>query len=132
METMKGIAMNELPVIVSNAGSDETITSTGCKTMEKNPIITILEKQDRERKQRAAQSEWNLNRHRRLVDIIEKDGEQVSDYMYEQLYVRINELRVNENGKVCYLSFYPPSKRVISILTRHNDAIRENLHYITS
>ena len=98
--------------------------------MEKNLIITILEKQDRERQQRAAQSEWNLNRHRRLVDTIEKDGGQVSDYMYGQLYFNINGLRVNENGKVCYLSFYPPSKRVLSILARHNDAIRENLRYI--
>ena len=100
--------------------------------MEKNLIITILEKQNREREQRAAQSEWNLNRHRRLVDTIEKDGGQVSDYMYGYLYSSINGLRVNENGKVCYLSFYPPSKRVLSILTRHNDAIRGNLHYITS
>lgn len=100
--------------------------------MEQNPIITILERQDRERAQRAAQSEWNLNRHRRLVDIIEKDGEQVSDYMYEWLYSSINGLRVSESGKVGYVSFYPPSKRVLSILARHNDAIRENLHYIMS
>lgn len=95
--------------------------------MEQNPIIAILEKQNQERIQRAAQSEWNLNRHRRLVEVIERDGEQVSDYMYEWLYSNIIGLRINESGRVCYLSFYSPSKRILSILARHNDSIRENL-----
>lgn len=100
--------------------------------MEKNPLITIIEKQEAERRERAAQSEWCLTKQRRLVEVIEQDGGTVSDYMWNLILGNVNGLRVNDSGKVCYLSFYPASKRILSLLAQHNTAIRENLKKIYS
>ena len=100
--------------------------------MERNPLISIIEKQEAERHERAAQSEWCLTKQRRLVEVIEQDGGTVSNYMWDMILGSVNGLRVNDSGKVCYLSFYPPSKRILSLLAQHNNAIRDNLKKIYS
>lgn len=98
----------------------------------KNPIITILENQEAERREWASLSEWNMVRQTRLVEVIEQDGGTVSNYMWDLILGNVNGLRINDSGKVCYLSFYPPSKRILSLLARHNKAIKENLKKIYS
>lgn len=98
--------------------------------MESTVVIKIIEKQEAERRERALKCEWCLTKQRRLVEVIEQDGGDVSNYMWDLLLTNVNGLRINDGGKVCYLSFYPPSKRILSLLVRHNEAIRANLKKI--
>lgn len=98
----------------------------------KDIVVSILEKQEREVKQRAAISEWGLTQTRRLSSIIEADGGTVSSALWDLFLFNITGLRINPQGKVVYLSFCKrPSKRILTELARHNSAIVKNFNYIT-
>ena len=97
-----------------------------------NIIIDVLEKQEKERKAQAMQSEWSLTNVRRLTEVLEKAGATVSSHLWDLFCFNINGLRINQDGKVCYLSFYKPSKRILNIFARYNNVIVENFDYITS
>lgn len=98
----------------------------------KNIFAQAIKKQDDQLKTQAEQrKEWGLLQVSRLTDVIEADGGNVSDYMWNMFLFNINGLRINSDGKVCYLSFYKPSKRILSMLSKHNNAIVERFNYIT-
>ena len=99
--------------------------------MNSNPIIAILEKQEEERKQRVSLQEWGVGNRNRLVSILESEGAVISNNMWDLLLFNINGLRINEAGKVCYLSFYKPSKRILTLLARYNNVIIKNFDEIT-
>ena len=96
-----------------------------------NPIIKILENQEQQRREIAKQSEWSLTNVRKLTEVLENAGATVSNHLWDLFVFKINGLRINENGQVCYLSFYKPSKRILNIFSRYNDIIVENFNYIT-
>ena len=99
--------------------------------MMDNPVIKILEKQEQQRREIAKQSEWSLTNVTRLTEVLENAGATVSNHLWDLFVFNINGLRINENGKVCYLSFYKPSKKILNVLSKYNDVIVENFNYIT-
>jgi len=97
-----------------------------------NPIIKIIENQEKARKEKAKlQEEWGILQRQRLVDVLERSGATITNNMWDMLLFKINGLRISENGKVCYLSFYKPSKRILTLFSRYNRIIVDNFKYIT-
>jgi hypothetical protein len=100
--------------------------------MSNNIIATILEKEEQKRKAEAQQrQEWGMSQRNRLVEVLEKAGATISNHMWDLLLFNINGLRINAEGKICYLSFYKESKRIMDLLRRYNSVIIENFNYIT-
>lgn len=97
--------------------------------MESNIIIDILNRQEAERK--ANKTEWGCSNRSHLVKVLEENGVTISDYMWDMLLTHVNGLRINASGKVCYLSFYPESKRIVQLLSRNAEAIKNKFDYIT-
>lgn len=101
--------------------------------MNDNIIITILEKEEQKRKVEAEQrKEWGMTQRNKLVKVLEEAGATITDHMWDLLLFNINGLRINSEGKVCYLSFYKESKKVMELLRRYNSIIVENFKYITA
>jgi len=99
--------------------------------MEKNIIISILEKQEETRKEEVAKSEWGVKQRNNLVKLIEEQGGTVTNAMYDMLLFNIVGLRVNNVGKVCYLSYQKnPSKKILELLARYNEVIKNNLNRV--
>lgn len=99
--------------------------------MSENIVIKILEKEETQRNTIAEQrKEWGLLQRGRLVEVLEKDGAKITNNMWDMLLFNINALRIVD-GKICYISFYNESKRISSLLLRHNKAIMDNFKYIT-
>jgi len=93
-----------------------------------NIIIKILENQENARKQNV--KSWGTYNRNKLVNVLEKSGEIISNNLFDMLLFNINTLEI-KNGKICYTSYYPPSKKIISLLSKHNDIIIENFEHIT-
>ena len=99
--------------------------------MEQNIIISILEKQEEARREEAARSEWGMRQRNNLVKIIEDNGGTVTNAMYDMLLFNVAGLRINECGKVCYLSYQKtPSKKILALLSCYNEIIKNNLEEI--
>lgn len=101
--------------------------------MSDNIIVTLLEKEEQKCKAEAEyRQEWGMTQRKKLVDILEQAGATITDHMWDLLLFNINGLRINSEGKVCYLSFYKESKKVMGLLRRYNSVIVENFKYITA
>ena len=101
--------------------------------MNNNIVITILEKEEQKRKTEANQrQEWGILQRKKLVEILENEGAIITDHMWDLLLFNINGLRINSDGKVCYLSFYKESKKIMELLRRYNSIIVQNFKYITA
>ena len=100
--------------------------------MSDNIIIDILKNQEEQRKEQAKQSEWGLSNVRRMTNILELNGANITSHIWDLLLFNINGLRINEAGRVCYLSFYKPSKRILDLLARYNKVIVEHFDEITN
>lgn len=99
--------------------------------MSNNIVIDILQKQEEQRKLQAKQSEWGLSNVRTMTNILESNGANITSHMWDLLLFNINGLRINEAGRVCYISFYKPSKRILNLLARYNKVIVEHFDEIT-
>ncbi len=100
--------------------------------MSDNIFIIALEKEEQKRKAEAEQrQEWGMSQRNRLVEVLEKAGATITNHMWDLLLFNINGLRINAEGKICYLSFYKESKRIMDLLRRYNSVIIENFNYIT-
>lgn len=66
----------------------------------------------------------------RLVEILIQSGFNMTNHTWDLFESRINGLAIVD-GKVCYYSFFAPSKRILNILSRYNQPIIENFKYIT-
>lgn len=100
--------------------------------MSDNIVITMLEKEEQKRKAEAEQrQEWGMSQRNRLVEVLEKAGATITNYMWDLLLFNINGLRINAEGKICYLSFFKESKRIMELLRRYNSVIIQNFNYIT-
>lgn len=98
-----------------------------------NPIIKIIENQENARKEQAKlQSEWGIYQRNKLVKVLEGAGAIITNNMWDMLLFKINGLRISENGKVCYLSFDKPSKKILELFGRYNRVIIDNFKHITS
>jgi hypothetical protein len=95
--------------------------------MSDNILVDILSKQE----QKLPITEWGITQRRRLVEILEQNNINVSDSLYNMLLTHINGLRINESGKVCYLSYYPESKKIMTLLQQNSNIIKKNFNYIT-
>ena len=95
--------------------------------MTNNIIVDILSKQE----QKQPITEWGITQRRRLVEILEQNNINVSDSLYDMLLTHINGLRISESGKLCYLSYYPESKKVMTLLQRNSGIIKKAFNYIT-
>lgn len=100
--------------------------------MSDNIIVKFLENQQRQRDLDATQqTEWGLLQRERLVEILEKNGAIITNNMWDALLFKVNGLIINDSGSICYISFDNPSKRIIALLAKHSDLIRNNFNYIT-
>lgn len=99
--------------------------------MSDNIIIDILKKQEQERKNQPV-VEWGISQRNRLVKILEQNGVTITDHMWDLLLFNINGLRINAEGKVCYLSYYPESKKIMKLLRQNNELIKNNFNFIVS
>jgi hypothetical protein len=101
--------------------------------MNDNIIITILEKEEQKRKVITEQrKEWGITQRNKLVKVLEEAGATITDHMWDLLLFNINGLRINSEGKVCYISFYKESKKIMELLRRYNGVVVENFKYITA
>jgi len=101
--------------------------------MNDNIIIAILEKEEQNQKVIAEQrQEWGVTQRNKLVKVLEEAGATITDHMWDLLLFNINGLRINSEGKVCYLSFYKKSKKIMELLRRYNSVIIENFKDITA
>ena len=99
--------------------------------MEQNIIISILEKQEEARRIEATRSEWGIRQRNNLVKIIEDNGGTVTNAMYDMLLFNVAGLRINELGKVYYLSYQKaPSKKILALLSCYNETIKNNMDKI--
>ena len=99
--------------------------------MSNNILIDIIEKQEQERKNQPM-VEWGIRQRNNLVKILEQNGINITDNLYDMLLFNINGLRINNDGKVCYLSYYPESKKIMKLLMQNNQLIKDNFKYITA
>lgn len=100
--------------------------------MNENIIIKALKQEEQKRKIIAEQrQEWGMTQRNKLVKVLEEAGATITDHMWDLLLFNINGLRINSDGKVCYLSFYKESKKIMELLRRYNSVIIENFKYIT-
>lgn len=100
--------------------------------MSDNIIITMIEKEEQKRKAEAEQrQEWGMSQRNRLVKVLENAGATITNHMWDLLLFNINGLRINSDGKICYLSFYKESKKIMELLRRYNSVIVQNFDYIT-
>lgn len=99
--------------------------------MDTNNIFAKYDEMQKEkRKVEAAQrTEWGIMQRKKLVNLIEQTGEIISNHVYDLLLFNVNGLRIVD-GKVCYLSFYKPSKKLLSLFARHNKLIIEHIDEI--
>lgn len=99
--------------------------------METDNIFAIYDEKQREKlKEEAAQrAEWGMDQRKRLVDLIEKTGEIITDHVWDLLLFNVNGLRIN-NDKVYYISFYKESKKLTSLFARYNKLIIEHFSEI--
>lgn len=98
-----------------------------------NIIITLLKQEEQKRKIIAEQrQEWGMTQRNKLVKVLEEAGATITDHMWDLLLFNVNGLRINSEGKVCYLSFYKESKKIMELLRRYNNVIVENFKYITA
>lgn len=101
--------------------------------MNDNIIITALKQEEQKRKIIAEQrQEWGITQRNKLVKVLEEAGATITDHMWDLLLFNINGLRINSEGKVCYLSFYKESKKIMELLRRYNNAVVQNFEYITA
>ena len=101
--------------------------------MNDNIIITALEQEEQRQKAIAKQrQEWGMTQRKKLVKVLEEAGATITDHVWDLLLFNINGLRINSEGKICYLSFYKESKKIMELLRRYNDVIVENFKYITA
>ena len=99
--------------------------------MSNNIIIDIIEKQEQERKN-IPQVEWGIRQRNNLVKILEQNGINITDNLYDMLLFNINGLRINNNGQICYLSYYPESKKIMKLLRQNNQLIKDNFKFIVT
>ena len=99
--------------------------------MNNNVIIEILKREEQKRKLEAENQEWGIMQRNRLVEVLEKAGAIITDHLWDLLLFKINGLRINSDGKVCYLSYYKESKKIMELLRRYNNIIVQNFDYIT-
>lgn len=99
--------------------------------MNNNVIIEILKREEQKRKLEAENQEWGTMQRNRLVEVLEKAGATMTDHLWDLLLFKINGLRINSDGKVCYLSYYKESKKIMELLRRYNNIIVQNFDYIT-
>jgi hypothetical protein len=95
-----------------------------------NLIVKILENKEKERKNNVV--EWGVLNRNRLVKILEKSGASITNNVYDSLLFNINGLRIGQSGKICYLSFYPKNKKIMTLFLRYEKEIKENFNYIVS
>ncbi|MDD4624539.1 MAG: hypothetical protein PHX40_04130 [Bacilli bacterium] len=98
--------------------------------MSGNIIIDIINKQEQERKSQPI-VEWGIFQRNKLVSVLEQNGVIISDSLYDMLLFNVNGLRINNDGKLCYLSFYPESKKIMKLLRQNNELIKSNFNFIT-
>ena len=99
--------------------------------MTDNLVAKIIENQEQQRKEQSKKSEWGLSNVRVLNDILEQNDINITNSVWDLLVFNVNGLRINEYGKVCYLSFYKPSKKLLTLFARYNNLIVENFDKIT-
>jgi len=99
--------------------------------MSNNIILNIIKQQEEQRQKQAELNEWGIYNRNKLVEILEAHGAKISDSLYNDLLFKINGLRINEYGRICYLSFYKPSKRILNLLNRYSNVIKEHFNEIT-
>lgn len=99
--------------------------------METSNIFAMYDEKQREKikTEMAQRAEWGMGQRKKLVDLIEKTGEIITNHVWDLLLFNVNGLRIN-NNKVCYLSFYKESKRLTSLFARHNKLIVEHFDEI--
>ena len=97
--------------------------------MSDNIIVDIFKKQEQERKNQPI-TEWGVLQRSKLVKILETNGVTITDHMWDLLLFNINGLRINAEGKVCYLSYYPESKKIMKLLRQNNELIKNNFNFI--
>ena len=95
-----------------------------------NIVAKILENKEKERAKNVV--EWSMLNRNRLVKTLEEAGATITNSVYDLLLFNINGLRIGQSGHVCYLSFYPESKKIMTLFLRYEKAIKENFKYITS
>lgn len=101
--------------------------------MNDNIILTAIKQEEQKHKIIAEQrQEWGVTQRNKLVKVLEEAGATITDHMWDLLLFNINGLRINSEGKVCYLSFYKESKKVMELLRRYNNIIIHNFKYITA
>lgn len=98
--------------------------------MSGNIIIDIINKQEQERKSQPI-VEWGISQRNKLVSVLGQNGVIISDSLYDMLLFNVNGLRINNDGKLCYLSFYPESKKIMKLLRQNNELIKSNFNFIT-
>lgn len=97
-----------------------------------NSIVKIFENEYNKRQEEYKNPrEWGLSNVRILTRILEENGATISSHMWDLLLFKVNGLRINENKKVCYLSFDKPSKRILELFARYNNVIIDNFDKIT-
>lgn len=99
--------------------------------MSDNILIDIINKQEQERKN-IPQVEWGIKQRNNLVKILEQNDVSITDNLYDMLLFNINGLRINNNGQICYLSYYLESKKIMKLLRQNNQLIKDNFKYITA
>ncbi len=72
-----------------------------------------------------------MTQRRKLVEVLEGAGANITNHVWDLLLFNINGLRINSDGKVCYISFYKESKKIVELLRRYNSVIVQNFDYIT-
>lgn len=97
-----------------------------------NTIVKIFENEYNKRQEEYKNpKEWGLKNVSKLTKILEENGATITNNVWDLLIFNVNGLRINENKKVCYLSFYKPSKKLITLFSRYNDLIIEHFDEIT-
>lgn len=94
-----------------------------------NIITTILKKEEEKINNLRNIQKWGLMCRNKLVNVLEKNGIKVTEWMYDALLFNISELIVIDN-KLSYKTIYPESKRVTKILMENSDIIIKHFEEI--
>jgi hypothetical protein len=78
------------------------------------------------------EQEWGVQQRDNLVKLIELNGGNITEHVKDLLLYKINGLRVNDEGKLYYLSDYKECDRVSRVIKRYRKLIQENLDVIYS
>ena len=95
----------------------------------KNIFITALENREKKLNEESKLKKFDLCQLGRLSEIAEKNDKFISSALWDLMFFNINDLIVKDN-KVCYTSFYKPSKRIMKFLSENNELIIKNFDYI--